>query len=263
MTAIRLGAVAYLNAAPLVYGLERQSDRFALRFDVPATCASLLHDRQIDVGLIPSIEYLRRPDYLIVPDIAIASHGPVASVALFSSGPIDRIKSIALDTSSRTSAALLKILCQYRFRITPEFVPHRPDLDAMTYGYGAALLIGDPALDSPYAALGLRKIDLGEEWTNMTGLPFVYAAWTGRTGAVTDEEVHLLQKAQEEGTRAASTIAAEYGRGDADATARASAYLRDNVKYGLGPEEARGLQMFLDYASELGLASRRRTLEFF
>ena len=260
---VRLGAVGYLNARPLTWALDRQPERWRIRYDVPSVCSALLHAGEVDLGLVPSIDYLEDPAYRLVPGVGIGSRGPVASVALFARAPLEAIERIAVDTSSRTSAALLKILCQYRFRITPEFVPHRPDLDAMTHGYDAALLIGDPALDSPYAELGLRKIDLGEEWTDMTGLPFVYAAWTGRTGAVTDEDVHLLQKAQEEGTRAASTIAAEYGRGDADATARASAYLRDNVKYGLGPEEARGLQMFLDYASELGLASRRRTLEFF
>ena len=97
----------------------------------------------------------------------------------------------------------------------------------------------------------------------MTGLPFVYAAWTGRPGAVTDEDVRLLQEAQDTGARATTAIAAEYGRGNAAATARAAAYLRANVQHGLGPDQARGLQTFLDYAAELGLAPRQRALEFF
>jgi chorismate dehydratase len=127
----------------------------------------------------------------------------------------------------------------------------------------AGLLIGDPAFDADHRALGLRKVDLGEEWTAMTGLPFIYAAWTGRTGAVTAGDVDALQAAQEEGVRSADAIAVEYGRGDAVRAARAAAYLRDNVRYGLGPEEAAGLQLFLDYVAELGLAPRRRALEFF
>ena len=127
-------------------------------------------------------------------------------------------------------------------------------------GSTRALVSG--AVPLKHEALGLKKIDLGAEWTAMTGLPFVYAAWTGRAGAITDAEVGRLQDAQQEGVQSTDDIAAEYGRGNPDATARAAAYLRDNVKYGLGVEEARGLQTFLDYAADLNLAPRR-TLEFF
>jgi chorismate dehydratase len=178
---------------------------------------------------------------------------------------VHAVRRIALDTSSRTSVALIKVLCRHRFRIEPEFVACGPDLAAMTRGADAdaALLIGDPALDADERTLGLEKIDLGEEWTALTGLPFIYAAWTGRPGAVTGGDVRALQEAQDEGARATAAIAAEYGRGNAAATARATAYLRDNVKYGLGPDDAAGLQLFLDYAVELGLAPHRRRLEFF
>jgi predicted solute-binding protein len=133
----------------------------------------------------------------------------------------------------------------------------------MTRDFDAGLLIGDPAFEADHAALGLQKIDLGLEWTKLTGLPFVYAAWTGRAGAVTREDVRLLQEAQREGLAAVDLIAAEYARADAARTAKAARYLRDNVKYGLGPEEASGLQMFLDFAAGMGLAPRRRPLEFF
>ena len=118
------------------------------------------------------------------------------------------------------------------------------------------LLIGDPAFDADHAALGLTKIDLGEEWTAMTGLPFIYAAWTGRPARSTADDVRALQEAQAEGVRSIEAIAAEYGRGDAARAARAAVYLRDNVSYGLGPTEAAGLQLFLDYAADLGLAPR-------
>ena len=260
---VRLGAVGYLNARPLTWALDRAPDRWRIRYDVPSVCAALLHTGDVDLGLIPSVEYLRASDYRLVPGVGIGSRGPVRSVALFTRVPLRSIRRLALDTSSRTSVALIKVLCRHRFRIDPEFVPHGPDLTAMTHGADAALLIGDPALDADERALGLDKIDLGAEWTAMTGLPFIYAAWTGRPGAVRDADVRALQQAQEEGTRATAAIAVEYGRGDAAATARAAAYLRDNVKYGLGTDEAAGLQMFLDYAVELGLAPARRTLDFF
>jgi chorismate dehydratase len=133
----------------------------------------------------------------------------------------------------------------------------------MTHDCDAGLLIGDPAFEADHRALGLTKVDLGAEWTAMTGLPFVYAAWTGRAGAIGPADAEALRAAQADGVRAVDAIAAEYGRGDGARAARAAAYLRDNVKYGLGLEEAAGLQLFLDYAADLGLAPRRRRLEFF
>ena len=260
---LRIGAVGYLNARPLTWALDRSPDRWRIRYDVPSVCAALLHAGDVDLGLIPSIEYLHSDAYRFVPGVGIGSRGPVASVALYARVPLDRIASIALDTSSRTSVALIRVLCRHHFQIAPAFVSHGPDLAAMTRQHDAGLLIGDPAFDADHDALGLTKIDLGSAWTEMTGLPFIYAAWTGRAGAIGQEHVRWLQEAQAEGVRDADAIAAEYGRGDAARTARAAVYLRDNVKYGLGPEEVAGLQMFLDYAADLEPASKRRALEFF
>jgi chorismate dehydratase len=261
--AIRIGAVGYLNARPLTWALDRSPDRWQVRYDLPSVCAALLHRGETDLGLIPSIEYLQSPEYRFVPGVGIGSRGPIASVALYSRVPVDEIRTIALDTSSRTSVSLIKVLCHHRFRIAPTFVPHGPDLAGMTRTNDAGLLIGDPAFDANHAALGLAKIDLGQEWSAMTGLPFIYAAWTGRPGAVSPGDVVALQDAQAEGVASRLAIAAEYGRGDPARSARAAEYLRDNVKYGLGPDEAAGLQTFLDYAADLGLAPRRRQLEFF
>lgn len=260
---IRIGAVGYLNARPLTWALDADPERWAIRYDLPSVCSSLLHAGQVDLGLVPSIDYLQDPDYRFVPGVGIGSRGPIASVALYTRVPVERITSIALDTSSRTSVTLIRVLCRQRFGISPEFVAHGPDLTAMVAAADAGLLIGDPAFEADPAGLGLRKVDLGEEWTAMTGLPFIYAAWTGRPGVVTEADVEALQRAQVIGVQSVDAIAAEYGRGDTRRTTRAAAYLRDNVKYGLGPDEARGLQLFLNYAADLGLAPRRRTLEFF
>jgi chorismate dehydratase len=263
MSVVRVGAVGYLNARPLTWALDRAPRRWNVRYDVPSVCASLLHAHEIDLGLIPSIEYLQSENYRFVPGIGIGSRGAVASVALYAKVPVGEIRHIALDTSSRTSVTLIRVLCQHHFRIRPAFVPQPPDLRAMTREYDAGLLIGDPAFDANHEALGLVKVDLGEAWTAMTALPFVYAAWTGHPGAVNAEDVRALQAAKAEGLGAIDAIAAEYGRGDAVVQAKAAAYLRDNVKYGLGAQEAAGLQQFLDYAADMGLAPRRRTLDFF
>jgi chorismate dehydratase len=260
--AVKVGAVSYLNAWPLTWTLAGAGQRWSVRQDVPAVCAALLHSGEVDLGLIPSVEYLQAPDYRLVPGVGIGSRGAIASVAIFTRRDMTDVRRLALDTTSRTSVALARVLCARRYRISPEFVPQRPDLARMVKDCDAAVMIGDRALEVDHHALGLQKIDLGHEWTDLTGLPFIYAAWTGRPEAVDQAHVSDLQQAQAEGVRAIDAIAAEYGGGDATRTRRAASYLRDNVKYGLGPEEGAGLQLFLDYAAELGLGPRR-AVEFF
>lgn len=264
MTALRLGAVSYLNTKPLVYGLEAIPDQFDLRFDVPAKCATLLHDGQVDVGLIPAIEFLRgAEDYWIVPGVAIASEGDVASVAVFSKKPIAQVESIALDLSSRTSVALTRILCARRWGIAPQFIAAEPDVVTMLARADAALVIGDPAMAIDAAALGLHKIDLGGEWHALTGLPFVYAMWTGRQGVASSAQCSALRRAREQGEANLARIAAQVGEGDAGRTDRALRYLRDNLKYGLGEREAAGLRRFHELGVELGLAPALKPLNFY
>jgi chorismate dehydratase len=263
MSPLRLGAVSYLNARPLTWALDQEPGRWQVRYDLPSVCAALLASGAVDLGLVPSIEYLTSPAYRLIPGVGIGSHGAVASVALYSRVPLDEVRRIGLDTSSRTSIALVRILCARRWAIQPEFVAHAPDLADMTRVNDAGLLIGDPALEADHASLGLTKFDLGAEWTALTGLPFIYAAWTGPGRGLTSEDVAALQDAQQRGVDAFDAIAEEYGGGDRAAVARAGRYLRDNMRYGLGEQEAAGLQLFLDYAADLGLAPSRRTLEYF
>ncbi len=154
MKHVRLGAVGYLNARPLVYGLEEHPG-FDLRYDVPSECARLLHAREVDVGLIPSIEYLRGPQpYVLVPGPAVTSRGPVASVAIYTRREPGDIRSIAMDTSSRTSIALATVILRRRFGVAPEPAPMAPDLDAMLGRADAAMIIGDTALFLDHAAAG-------------------------------------------------------------------------------------------------------------
>jgi chorismate dehydratase len=254
MTPLRLGVVGYLNSRPLVWGLDAEPHAFALRFDVPSRCASLLHAGEIDLGLLPSIES-QRGDYRLVPGVALASEGPVASVAVFSRGPLAAARTIALDTSSRTSVALLRVLCAERFGIAPSFVEHGSDLAAMLAVADAALLIGDPALWTDHAALRLEKVDLGEAWTAHTGLPFVWACWTGRPGAVGPGVVERLGRARDEGVAAVERIAAHYAGGDAARARGAVAYLRHNMRFGLGPREDAALRRFFESSARLGIVA--------
>ena len=261
MTAIRLGAVNYLNARPLTYGLEQRSDLFSLRYDPPSRCAVLLHDGQIDVGMIPAIEYCRGPEYNVVPGMGIVSARTVASVALFTRVPVERITTIAADTSSRTSNALLRILCHERFGIAPEFTPMAPDADAMLAAADAALIIGDPALFLDPAEKGVEKIDLGEQWTDMTGLPFVWAFWAGRPDVMSAEGVEALAHARDAGVANSDAIAAGYaGPGRA---ALGQAYLRDNIQYTMGDREIAGVRRYYALAARHGLIDAAREPIFY
>jgi len=261
---VRLGAVGYLNARPLVYRLD-QSPNFSLRFDVPARCAELLHAGNIDVGLIPSIEYLRGGPFAIVPGLAIASRGPVASVMLYTTRPIETVRSIALDTSSRTSVALVRILCAKLFKIQPALEPLGPDLDTMLARCDAALIIGDNALFESRAASHeprVTVIDLGEAWLRLTGLPFVYAFWAGKPGALTPAHVKELQDTRDHGLAEAETVAREYLKDAPERQALGARYLRDNIKYYFGDDERAGVELFYRYAAELGVAPTG-TLRFY
>jgi chorismate dehydratase len=267
---VRLGAVTYLNARPLVYGLAAHSARLSVRFDIPSQCAMLLHDRTIDVGLVPSIEYLRGADYRIVPGVAVASDGPVASVALFTARPVSSIRTIAADTSSRTSVALLRVLCARHFQIDPEVQPMAPDLPAMLDRCDAALMIGDQALLVDHVALGVRKIDFGEAWKTLTGLPFVYAFWAGWPDALGAADVAVLQAVKADGAAHPEAVAREYFGAAPDATgvneatvAVGARYLRENVRFDLEEAEQRGLERFYVHAAELGLVPGRVALRFY
>ena len=260
---IRLGAVTYLNARPLVYGLEA-TNRFETRYDIPSECARLLHAHETDLGLIPSIEYLRGPQpYWLVPGPAVISRGPVASVAIYTRKDPRDIRTIAMDTSSRTSVALATVLLQRQFGVTAQPTPMAPDLDAMLSHADAALIIGDTALFLDHLAAAAQKLDLGELWTSLTGLPFVYAVWTGWPGAVLSQDVVALQRARDAGVAQSHAVAAEYYPDDTARQAVARRYLRDNIRYFLGDDEVEGLKTFYRYAAELGLAEFDGRVRFY
>jgi chorismate dehydratase len=254
---VRLGAVSYLNAQPHVHGLESEPG-FRIERDVPSKVARRLHAGEVDLGLIPSIEYAWG-SYAIVPGAAIGSRGKVLSVCLFHRGPIERVRRVALDTSSRTSAALVKVLLRERLGRDPQYLPMGPSLVDMLAVADAALLIGDPALDFAGDAL---RLDLGEEWTRLTGLPFVFAFWAGREGAVAPQGVKRLQRALESGLASIATIAEEHAHGVKERAAAYEAYLRTNIVYSLGEEERAGLVEFYRRAHALALIPAVPELRF-
>lgn len=254
---IRIGAVGFLNARPLYEGLASDPG-IALRADVPSECARLLHAGDVDLGLVPAIELLRGPvTYDVVPGLAIACDGPVNSVALFTRVSVAQIRRVALDVSSRSSVGLLRALCRHHFGISPEYVDAAPDLPTMLEAADAALLIGDPALRAPWAALGVEKVDLGAAWKAWTGLPFVFAVWAVRPRVLTPALTERLHAARQAGQAAMARLAADEAAGDPQEAARFERYLRDNIRYDLDEAAVRGLLRYLGHAMQDGLAPAR------
>jgi chorismate dehydratase len=213
--------------------------------------------------MIPSIEFLRAPEpYRIVPDLGIISDGDVASVALYTRVPLKDVRRIGLDISSRTSAGLTRVLCREAWGIEPAFQNVSPEAAANVEGTDAALLIGDPALFLDHDAAGLTKIDLGAEWTRLTGLPFVWAFWAGRRGAIDASRIAALQQARDDGVANSDAVADAYAQGG-ERAARAKAYLRDNIKYALGARETEGLRRYYELAAKHGVVAAGGEPEFY
>ncbi len=253
---IRLSAVSFLNARPITYGLESAlgpaGDQVELSLDLPSRCAERLAEGDADLGLIPVGAYAASADELrIVPGIAIASHGPVRTVLLVGEVPWDAMQEIVLDGASRSSAMLLKLLCHER-GLSPRFreVAHDEVLEAAR-GSTGALVIGDACFAAGERFAHVQ--DLGAAWHALTGLPFVYAVWAGRPGAVDAEAIAALQRSVEAGLGARPLIARAHAEAHGGDPATYEAYLSQNIRYSLGAEELSGMAAFFARARDAGL----------
>jgi chorismate dehydratase len=258
---LRLGVVPYLNVAPMIHGL-RNDPAVELHRDVPARLLGRLLAGEFAAGTIPAVDYAAAPGLEIVPDVAIASRGPVRSVRLVHRGQaLEDVRTVALDRSSHTSVALLRLTLRERLGREPEYVEHAPDVPAMMAAADAALVIGDPAL---FAADGWPYLDLGAAWTEATGLPFVYAFWAAPVGRLTAADVARLQASLAAGLSAIPAIAAYYNEDPSPADRRrlCESYLRDNVVYRFGEEERRGLGEFYRRCHAAGLVAAVPELRF-
>ena len=270
---LRVGAVSFLNTKPLVYPLlneEIQAD-ITLSVDVPSRVAALLSNGELDVGLIPIVEYFRanpsHTSYCILPNISIASHGSVKSIQLFSRVPIPEIRRVGLDTNSRTSIALLKILLAEEYGISPVFTTCRPTVTPKTAlqdrhdpPFDAILLIGDPALR--HQGSTEYSFDLGEVWYKYMGLPFVYACWVARKETCLGDLPQVLLQSKALGIAQIPEIARIESRKLGFPENLCIDYLQHHIKYDLGEPEIAGLELFYKYAVKNDLAPPCRDLSF-
>jgi chorismate dehydratase len=243
---IRLGAVPYLNALPLYHTLLTSTD-IQVMCAVPSQLAPQLARGECDVALIPVVEHFRGVGETVISDACIGSSQAVRSVLLFHRVPLQEITSVAVDTSSRTSVALLRIVLQDGYDTVPAFVEHAPDFASMLQSQHAALLIGDNALKATPQAqqTGVAILDLGLAWRQITGLPFVYAAWVARRGLESKAQTELatlLNRARDEGMHHIAEIAR--GAESEVPTATIESYLREAIEYSLTPQHRAGMEEF-------------------
>jgi chorismate dehydratase len=252
---IRVGAVQYLNTRPLVQGLAAAD--LAVSYDLPSRLADGLAAGRLDVALVPSVEVFRHPEFRIVSNACIGCHGPVMSVKLLFRVPPQRVRTLAVDEGSRTSAALARILLAEMHGLSPQIEPLPIGSGSADTEADAILLIGDRAL-GPATAGGAFQVvwDLGDEWCRWTGLPFVFAVWAARPGADTAELAARLEAARDRGRASLHAIASAEAASHGLTVSQCLAYLRDNLHYDLGSSELEALRLFRGHAIELGLVPR-------
>ena len=218
----------------------------------------MLTAEEADAALIPVIEYQRIPDLRVVPGACVASRHMVRSVVLASRVPIDQVRSVALDSSSRTSAGLIRIILGKFLGVEATYEQLPPRIDQMLEGKDAALIIGDPAMLIDRSSL--RVYDLAEEWYRHTGLPFVFAFWAVRGNSTKwPGEVDFVS-AKNEGLAHANEIAAEYAHRLGLPEAELLHYLTRNIAYDLDEECLRGLALYYQLAAECELIPQNREL---
>ncbi|HVL16263.1 MAG TPA: menaquinone biosynthesis protein [Gemmata sp.] len=251
---LRVGAVNYLNSKPLVERLTDFAPEIDLTLDLPSRLADRMAAGQLDVGLIPVVEFFRGDGYTFVPNVAIGSRGPGLSDTLFSRVPWAEIRSVSLDEGSRTSAALTRILLAKRYGVHPAFRLLPIDAPAEDVKTDAVLLIGDRAMRA--CLPGFRfAYDLGEEWTAWTGLPMVFAVWAVRGGVELGRTEQAFLRAKEYGLAHAGAIAQREAAGLGLDPGYCRRYLSHIIRYDLGPQELAGMQKYRELAAELGLVA--------
>jgi chorismate dehydratase len=269
MRRLRISAISFLNTAPLMWDFEHGAAgrNFDISYTVPSACAADLQRGAADIGIIPAAAYTTVPNLVILPGVAIASLRAVRSILLVSKVPVDEIQSVALDTSSLTSVALVKVLFAKWWGGEKRFSSMAPDLDYMLASHDAGLLIGDSALKVDRSRY--LTYDLAEQWFRFTGKPFVFAFWAVRQESMANRDSALdlaavFQQSRDHGLAAENlgTICREWGPKIGLSEAEVRSYLTENIDYSLNLDQIEGLQLYYRYAQECGILPAAPTLDF-
>jgi chorismate dehydratase len=281
---LRVSAIHFLNPAPLMWSFEhepdrsRLSERYSLSSDTPAECAAKLASGEADIGLVPVAAFASTPELAVIPGCTIASRDRVRSIILVvrPEEGLSAVRRVALDTSSRTSAAYTRILFQRFWKQDVEFVPHPPYLGAMLQNADAALLIGDPALLALEDRMARERrtgerllyLDLAHEWHTFTGTVWVSALWGMRPEAIAGaslsaaEMVGDFQHSRDAGLAHIDDLAEEWSGKIAVPRATIHTYFSENISYVFDDACREGLALFYRYGVECGALPAAPTLRF-
>jgi chorismate dehydratase len=272
MRALKISAISFLNTVPLMWDFEHAPspeirENFEVEYTLPSLCAQALREGTADIGIIPVITTAQIPGLVVLPDVAIASLDKVRSIQLVSKKPIEEIRSVAVDTSSRTSVGLLQVLLTKFFGGARRFSPMAPALGPMLESCDAGLLIGDPALTAQTG--GHYVYDLAEIWRAKTGLPFVFAVWTVRRSALAEmrpgvDLAAIFSRSRDHGLlpESVAATAKEWSPRMGLNPAEIESYLSRNIHYTLDAECKKGLALYFKLAAECGVIERVPELEF-
>ena len=259
MSRLRISAISYLNTAPLMWDFERgdAGRDFDISYTVPSACARALAEGAADIGIIPAAAYAEIAGLQVLPDVAIASRRPVRSILLVSKVPLEKVRTVALDTSSLTSVALTKVLFEKWLGSGRTFTPMAPDIEKMLAAHDAGLVIGDPALKIDRARY--HTLDLAEEWIRYTGKPFVFAFWAMRSAALQEADSALdlgavFRDSRDHGLESGSLdhIVREWAPRLGLSEMDVRSYLTENIHNQLDGPCLEGLRLFYRYATEIG-----------
>ncbi len=277
MRPLRISAISFLNTAPLMWDFEHEpttelTNNFEISYTVPSACAKALEAGTADIGIIPVFTYAQIPGLVVIPNVAIASRGRVRSIVLVSKKPLERVETVAADTSSRTSVALAKVMLQSWYGGKRHFVPMDPDLTTMLEKCDAALIIGDPALLIETATIkvnGAQVFDLAELWVKHTGKPFVFAVWAVREESLREckpglDAVGIFQRSRDRGLRPESiaAISHDWAPRLGLSAGSISNYLMQNIHYYLDNACLEGLNTFFQLSKDCGLIERVPQMAF-
>jgi chorismate dehydratase len=272
MRALKISAISFLNTAPLMWDFEHEPSReirenFEVAYTLPSLCAQALQAGTADIGIIPVITTAQIAGLVVLPDVAIAARNKVRSIQLVSKVPMEEIRTVAVDTSSRTSVGLTQVLLTKFFGGPRELKPMAPALGPMLAECDAGLLIGDPAM--MVKTDGLYAYDLAEVWREKTGLPFVFAVWAVRKAALAEMREGLdlggiFKGSRDHGLRPenVAAIAREWAPRMGLAESEIVSYLQENIHYQLDAECRKGLALYFKLAAECGVIARAPELEY-
>ena len=264
VAAPRVAASSYLNTAPLIWSFARGRRRGEVELltdTAPARCADMLARGQVEAALVPVIEYQRLPETAIVPGVCVGAREEVHSVVLVTRGArLEEVESIALSVESRTSAALIEVICREFLGRAPRLEQAEPDLGRMLARHDAALVIGDPAMT--FEREGLRVYDMAALWREHTGLGFVFAMWMAHESAAESVRAIDFAGARDEGLASVEEIVGVYERELGRPREELVRYLTRNIAFDLDGELAAGLELFFRLAHRHGVIETLRPLKF-